>query len=105
MFDSNNLALAKKRSVAANNSSTIDTAKLGQSRSASWVSRAGLAPNDILCFPPGLESSHFIAAVDHKKAPLHLGRSMLECMEILSVAAQKRINVYAVKGAWRLERV
>ena len=30
-----------------------------------------------------------------------LGRSMLECMEILSVAAQKRINVYAVKGAWR----
>ena len=25
-----------------------------------------------------------------------LGRSMLECMEILSVAAQKRINVYSV---------
>jgi len=34
-----------------------------------------------------------------------LGRSMLECMEILSVAAQKRINVYSVKGAWRLEGV
>jgi DNA invertase Pin-like site-specific DNA recombinase len=33
-----------------------------------------------------------------------LGRSMLECMEILSVAAQKRINVYAVKGAWRLDQ-
>src|ERR1700730_12000748 len=33
-----------------------------------------------------------------------LGRSMLECMEILSVAAQKRINVYSVKGAWRLDR-
>jgi DNA invertase Pin-like site-specific DNA recombinase len=32
-----------------------------------------------------------------------LGRSMLECMEILSVAAQKRINVYSVKGAWRLD--
>jgi DNA invertase Pin-like site-specific DNA recombinase len=31
-------------------------------------------------------------------------RSMLECMEILSVAAQKRINVYAVKGAWRLDQ-
>ena len=29
---------------------------------------------------------------------LRLGRSMLECMEILSVAAQKRINVYSVKG-------
>ena len=27
-----------------------------------------------------------------------LGRSMLECMEILSVAAQKRINVYALKS-------
>jgi DNA invertase Pin-like site-specific DNA recombinase len=33
-----------------------------------------------------------------------LGRSMLECMEILSVAAQKRINVYAVKGPWRLDQ-
>ena len=33
-----------------------------------------------------------------------LGRSMLECMEILSVAAQKGINVYAVKGAWRLDQ-
>src|SRR5258708_23502711 len=33
-----------------------------------------------------------------------LGRSMLECMEILSVAAQKRINVYSVKGAWRLDQ-
>jgi DNA invertase Pin-like site-specific DNA recombinase len=32
-----------------------------------------------------------------------LGRSMLEWMEILSVAAQKRINVYSVKGAWRLD--
>jgi len=29
---------------------------------------------------------------------------MLECMEILSVAAQKRINVYSVKGAWRLDQ-
>jgi DNA invertase Pin-like site-specific DNA recombinase len=33
-----------------------------------------------------------------------LGRSMLECMEILSVAAQKRINIYSVKGAWRLDQ-
>jgi DNA invertase Pin-like site-specific DNA recombinase len=33
-----------------------------------------------------------------------LGRSMLECMEILSVDAQKRINVYSVKGAWRLDQ-
>ena len=31
-----------------------------------------------------------------------LGRSMLECMEILSIAAQKGINVYAVKGNWLL---
>ena len=27
-----------------------------------------------------------------------LGRSMLECMEILSIAAQKGINVYALNG-------
>ena len=31
-----------------------------------------------------------------------LGRSVLECMEILSIASQKRINVYAVKGNWQL---
>ncbi len=32
-----------------------------------------------------------------------LGRSMLECMEILSIASQKQINIYAVKGNWRLD--
>ena len=32
-----------------------------------------------------------------------LGRSMLECMEILSIAAATRIRVYAIKGAWRLD--
>jgi DNA invertase Pin-like site-specific DNA recombinase len=32
-----------------------------------------------------------------------LGRSMLECMEILSIAAQKEINIYAVKGNWQLD--
>jgi len=31
------------------------------------------------------------------------GRSMLECMEILSIAAQKGVNVYAVKGNWWLD--
>jgi DNA invertase Pin-like site-specific DNA recombinase len=33
-----------------------------------------------------------------------LGRSMLECMEILSIASQKAINVYAVKGNWQLDQ-
>lgn len=32
-----------------------------------------------------------------------LGRSMLEIMEILSVALQKGINIYAVKGNWQLD--
>lgn len=32
-----------------------------------------------------------------------LGRSMLECMEILSIASQKGICLYAVKGNWRLD--
>jgi DNA invertase Pin-like site-specific DNA recombinase len=32
-----------------------------------------------------------------------LGRSMLECMEILSIATQKAINVYAIKGNWQLD--
>lgn len=32
-----------------------------------------------------------------------LGRSMLECMEILSVSLQKGVNVYAVKGNWKLD--
>lgn len=31
-----------------------------------------------------------------------LGRSMLECMEILSIASQKGINIYSVKGNWQL---
>jgi DNA invertase Pin-like site-specific DNA recombinase len=31
-----------------------------------------------------------------------LGRSMLECMEILSIATQKGTNIYAVKGDWQL---
>lgn len=33
-----------------------------------------------------------------------LGRSMLECMEILSIAIQKGIRVYAVKGNWQLDQ-
>ena len=32
-----------------------------------------------------------------------LGRTMLECMEILSVASQKEVSVYAVKGSWQLD--
>lgn len=32
-----------------------------------------------------------------------LGRSMLECMEILSIASSKGIKVYAVKGNWQLD--
>jgi DNA invertase Pin-like site-specific DNA recombinase len=32
-----------------------------------------------------------------------LGRSMLECMEILSLAFQKGIHIYAVKGNWQLD--
>lgn len=33
-----------------------------------------------------------------------LGRSMLECMEILSIATEKHINIYAVKGNWQLDQ-
>ena len=32
-----------------------------------------------------------------------LGRSMLECMEILAVASEKQINIYAIKGNWQLD--
>jgi DNA invertase Pin-like site-specific DNA recombinase len=32
-----------------------------------------------------------------------LGRSMLECMEILSIASQKAIRIYSVKGSWQLD--
>jgi DNA invertase Pin-like site-specific DNA recombinase len=32
-----------------------------------------------------------------------LGRSMLECMEILSIATQKGLAIYAVKGNWQLD--
>ncbi len=33
-----------------------------------------------------------------------LGRSMLECMEILSIALERGIAGYAVKGNWQLDR-
>ncbi|MFZ0255052.1 MAG: recombinase family protein [Gammaproteobacteria bacterium] len=32
-----------------------------------------------------------------------LGRSMLECMEILSIATERGIRVFAVKGNWSLD--
>ena len=32
-----------------------------------------------------------------------LGRSMLEVMEILSIAATKKLSIYAVKGDWHLD--
>jgi len=32
-----------------------------------------------------------------------LGRSMLEVMEILSIAKNKGINIYAIKGNWQLD--
>jgi DNA invertase Pin-like site-specific DNA recombinase len=32
-----------------------------------------------------------------------LGRSMLQCMEILSIATDKGIHIYAVKGNWQLD--
>lgn len=32
-----------------------------------------------------------------------LGRSMLECMEILSISTQEGINIYAIKGNWQLD--
>ena len=32
-----------------------------------------------------------------------LGRSMLECMEILAIVAQKGMHLYAVKGPWQLD--
>jgi DNA invertase Pin-like site-specific DNA recombinase len=32
-----------------------------------------------------------------------LGRTMLECMEILSIAVQKGISIYAIKGNWQLD--
>jgi DNA invertase Pin-like site-specific DNA recombinase len=32
-----------------------------------------------------------------------LGRSMLECMEILSIATSKQIKIFSVKGNWNLD--
>ena len=32
-----------------------------------------------------------------------LGRSMLECIEILLIATEKGVHLYAVKGNWRLD--
>ena len=32
-----------------------------------------------------------------------LGRSMLQCMEILSIATEKGVHIYAIKGNWHLD--
>lgn len=32
-----------------------------------------------------------------------IGRSMLEIMEVLSIALQKKVNVYSIKGNWQLD--
>lgn len=32
-----------------------------------------------------------------------LGRSMLECIEVITVCLEKQINLYAVKGSWKLD--
>lgn len=32
-----------------------------------------------------------------------LGRSMLQCMEILSIAVEKGIRIFAIKGNWQLD--
>ncbi|MGA2297668.1 MAG: recombinase family protein [FCB group bacterium] len=32
-----------------------------------------------------------------------LGRSMLEVMEILAIATEKKVNIYSVKGNWNLD--
>ena len=33
-----------------------------------------------------------------------LGRSMLECMELLAIAVERGINIYAIKGNWQLDQ-
>ena len=33
-----------------------------------------------------------------------IGRSMLEIMQVLSIALEKKINIYAVKGSWQLDQ-
>ncbi len=33
-----------------------------------------------------------------------LGRSMLECMEILAIALERGIHIYAIKGNWQLDQ-
>lgn len=32
-----------------------------------------------------------------------LGRSLLECMEVLSIVLERGVHVYAVKSNWRLD--
>ena len=46
-----------------------------------------------------------LAAGDHLVVSelSRLGRSMLECMEVLSITTAKGIHVYALKGNWKLD--
>ena len=47
----------------------------------------------------GLQSGDYLIVSELSR----LGRSMLECMEILSIASQRAIHIFAVKGNWRLD--
>lgn len=45
-----------------------------------------------------VEGDHFIVSEFSR-----LGRSMLECIEIMTHCLDKKINLYAIKGQWRLD--
>jgi DNA invertase Pin-like site-specific DNA recombinase len=62
------------------------------------LQRYDRSPVQFTHFGEGIEKDDNIIVSELSR----LGRSMLECMEILSIATQKGINVYAVKGDWQL---
>jgi DNA invertase Pin-like site-specific DNA recombinase len=47
-----------------------------------------------------LQTGHVLIVAELSR----LGRSMLECMEILALATRKGIRVYSVKGNWQLDQ-
>ena len=59
-------------------------------------------PSTLLsCFSIGTAKFFFASSFGRR---IRLGRSMLECMEILALAARKGIRIYAIKGNWQLDQ-
>ena len=69
---------------------------IGRLKGAAFESKLTLFLSNVL---DGLETDDILIINELSR----IGRSMLDCMEILAIAAKREIRVYAIKGNWHLD--